>query len=202
VKLTARERWIVLLLPGAAVLLGYAFWFIYSQRGPLAVARQNYDKAVLGAVSDAMVIEQQGNVARLQRELKELDQKKTALDRQVKDTCFCQVDPARRQQATEKMTALLARHRLQLIDESPTAAGHDAKLPRALTETLGRLGSAEAAKTGQLRSYRLVGAFPDVLRAVCELAAAAAPPAVPISLTMAEADGAGPGRTWTLLVWM
>jgi len=218
-KLTARERKLVFVLPAIFVAVGYGWWYGFSLRPREVQARRDYEAAVAGAVPESAVAQQQAAFAKLQQQMKELTAAKTRLDADAATLAGHAVRAAARLEANQKLASVFRRHHLHLIEESDSAAREGspaaAKLPTSLTEAQKRLepkdkhGAAvnetaadKAARSAQLRTYKLVGQFIDVLAAVSELADQAAPPGVPLSLSMAAAEGDSPQQTWTLVIWM
>ena len=59
-----------------------------------------------------------------------------------------------------------------------------------------------AGKGGQVRAFKLAGSYPQVLKAVQELAGRRECLAIPIGLSMSEVDLSVHTRQWMLLVWM
>jgi hypothetical protein len=147
------------------------------------------------------LLQQQGMVARLQRDVAELEKRKVNLDRQKAEVRGEVAAPSRHAHERE-LNALLVRHHLELIEESPPAQGGVAKLPRSVVEAMRPMGDAQWEKSAQVRSFRFTGRFMDVLAAIQELTQDETPPGIPISVTMADANLLDDRRTWTLLVWM
>ena len=201
-KMTDRERIVLLLLPVAVILAGYAWWFNIFYRHKVQAAERDYAVAVAAQVKPLDLMAQRAGNAKTQREVADLEKQKAKLEGQAAALCGKTVIPAERIHADSQLVELLRRHQLQVIEAGPAVKGGEAKLPKSLVEAIGRLGSASHDKTGQVRCLRLTGRFMDVLLAVQELSQTEASPVIPISLTMAEADLAADARQWTLLVWM
>jgi hypothetical protein len=201
-KLTERERLIVLLGPLAIILLGYAWWFNLFARPKLRAAQESYQQALAGRVGPLELPAQQAANAVLQREVDTLEKHKADLDAQAAEVCGHTIDPLRRIDSEHDLTDLFQRHGVQLVATGPASGGGAAKLPKSLSEAIERLGPRSRENSVQVRSLRLSGRFMDVLDAVRELSRAEASPVIPISLTMAEADLSADDRQWTLLVWM
>lgn len=203
-KLSPRERLLVLLLPSVAVLGSYAWWFNMVQRPRLATLQKDYAAAVAGAVQRITVLEQRAELAKTQREVAALEQRQSDLQRQAHDLSCSYLDPQQRHHVEEQLTAVFQRHRLRLIEEAPAGKGEAGKLPRALTEAVSRLGPAPTSSSEHVRTFKLSGSFLDLLHAVQDLSESETAPGVPIGVNMDEVDQEwqSESRVWTLLVWM
>jgi hypothetical protein len=203
-KLSSRERLLVLLLPLTVVLGGYAWWFNVFQRPKMAEFQKDHSAAVANAISPATLMEQRAALAQAQRGFQALEERRNALRQeagQLSGTC---PNPTHSHRAEEELTALFQRYRLQLIEEAPAAKGDSARLPKALTDAVSRLTPAPPGGSEHVRSFKVSGRFLDLLAAVRDLAADETPPGVPIGLSMDEVDATwqSDSRVWTLLVWM
>lgn len=203
-KLSARERKLMFVLPAIAVLAVYGWWYRFYRQPVVEQAQKDHDRAIAGAASREAVAQQQTALAQLQREVKELDQAKARLDRDVAATRMSEIPAAGRLDADQALTSLLRRHHLELIAEEQQQQANTltAKLPASLLEAFKKLGQKDIDKTGQSRTYKFAGHFLDVMQAVDDLAEDSTRVGVPISLTMAEAEGESKQRTWTLVIWM
>ena len=204
-KLTDREKIILLLAPLAVVLGAYAWWFNLFVRAKFSAAQQAYEAAVAGQVSPTALVQEQARKTALQGEIDELQKQKTALESRAAGIAGQKTDALRGIQAEQQLTELFQRHALRLIEEGPGVQHGAAALPGSLAEAIGRVAGtgkppAEAAR--QVRRLRLAGRYPDLLAALRELAQAEHPPGIPLSVTMAEADVDVEQRSWTLLIWM
>jgi len=201
-KLTERERKLLLILPAVAVLIGYAWYYSVSVRSRGAQAQRDYEAAVAGAVTPSALTAQRMQVAGLQRELKELGEMKARLDREMAAAGTHEDLSAGRIATHQDLTGLFRRHDLQLVEESRPTTGTTAALPGSLRAALTRVGLKQADKVGELRVYKLAGRFLNVLEAVRELADQPAAAGIPLSLTMTAGDTGDDRHTWTLTVWM
>ena len=200
-KLTDREKLVLPILPFGIVMGVFSWWFNLVQRPRLVAAQHEHREALAHQVSPAQLARQQMEVTRWTHELEGLEKQKAALDRQAGELCG-QLAAESRHLHARQLNDLLARHGLELLDESPTVRGAQVQLPKSLADALERLQAAPQAKLTQVRCLRFSGRFMQVLEAIRELAQSPSPPGIPISLTMTEANPAAALRTWTLVVWM
>jgi cell division protein FtsB len=140
-KLSSREKLLVLLLPLVAVLGSYAWWFNMVQRPRLAKLQKDYAAAVAGAVQPMTVLEQRAELAKTQREVAALEQRRSDLQRQAHELSCSYLDPQQRHRVEEQLTAVFRRHRLRLIEEAPAGKGEAGKLPKTLTDAVSRRGT-------------------------------------------------------------
>ncbi len=201
-KFTEREKIVILLLPLAIVLGGYAWWYNIFQRPKSLAVEQAHQAAVTAQPTPSDKLVQQAHKNLLDREIEELQKQKAELDGQAAVAAGREIDPRRRIENEKRLGGLLRKHGLEVVGEGFVLHANQAKLPASVGEALGRFGKPSMQPTAQIRRLQLAGTFIDVLAAVSELATMETPPGVPISLSMAEADLQDPQRNWTLLVWM
>lgn len=218
-KLTEREKSILPFLPVVAILLSYAWWFTVVQRPKARAAQEAYRQAIAKQVHPIDLMRRQSEVDALSRDVASLEKQKADLDRSVAEMTGTKA-PSLRHAHNKALNELLERHHLRLVEESPVSQGRGAKLPKSVSDVLGRLtqaaqiaSSGKGAKVGppgqtpveknaQVRSLRFTGRFADVLAAIRELSQNQDPPGIPIALSMAETNLLTELRHWTLLVWM
>jgi hypothetical protein len=198
-KLTERDKWIALVLPLAMVLIVYTLWYRSAVRPEVASTREANAQARANQVPPEAVGRQREQVNLLQAEVKKVEARKADLDRQAAELCGQWTGSGRQLAADQELAALFFQHKLGLLDESPATGGD---LPKSLTAALERLGWKSGTGGGQLRAYKLAGPYPQVLKAIQELARRRECMAIPIGLSMAEADLSAHERQWMLLVWM
>jgi hypothetical protein len=201
-KLSDRERLVVLWLPLALILGGYTWWFNLVQRPRINQVEKVYREIAAKPVSAAEVLTFQARVTQLTHELDALAQQKSRLQAEAAEITGRVVDPRKRILAEQQLSDLFRQHGLQVLEQGPAKQAGDLKLPKAVTDALGRFGEVNREKLGQVLCWRLAGRFADVRTAVQELARQEAPPGIAIGLIMAEADVTVSGRQWTLFVWM
>jgi hypothetical protein len=201
-KITEREKLVLTLLPLAIILGGYAWWFNMFERHRLAKVDADYDRAVAAAVRPLDVMEQRTTVAVLRREIESLKTQNKELEERRLRTLGELAGPQKRMQATGELTGLFERYGLQIIEECPAGKEHGAQLPKSMMEAFGRLAGPAKPAAGRVRCMHFTGRYLDVLAALDDIALDETPPAIPVGLTMSEADANGDVRSWTLLVWM
>jgi hypothetical protein len=198
-KLTERDKWIALVLPMAIVLIVYGFWYRSAVHPEVAKAAQAHAAAVAGQISPAVLARQYQQVEAARAAVKAAEGRKAGLDRQAAELCGQWTTSGRQLTADHELVTLFATHHLDLVDESP--AKGESGLPGSLSAALERLGWV-AGRGGQVRAFKLAGSYPQVLKAVQELAGRRECLAIPIGLSMAEVDLSVSTRQWMLLVWM
>ena len=196
-----RDRLILLLLPSCLVLMIYA-WRANDKKQPaLAQLRQGLEAEQARAVGPALVRQQQARLSAVQAELADLEKQKQGLTQQWQETAALFTQTRSRPERADRFNALLTRNRLTLIESGPAESGRESR-PSGGPEKLAKL---IAERTGgqlpQVWRYRLQGRYVDVMNTLEELSRDE-PLAVPIGLTMKEADPDSSAREWTLLVWI
>jgi hypothetical protein len=204
-KLSDREKLLLLVAPVAVILAGYASWFNLFERAKLQAILSAHEAAVAGEPKPFELRSETARNAALARDVARWVKQKQELEARADAALGQAVDPQWRIQAGGQLTALFSAHGLQVLHEEPAVTRTESKLPRSLAMALARLGKGRSRKTSestQVRRLQLVGRYVDLMEAVEELAQADNPPGVPIRLAMAEADADADVRSWTLWVWM
>jgi len=202
-KLTERERVIVVCLPALAVVLIYALWFMgYGPGSKLRQIRKQI-AGVADRLSPADIAAETETLISLDRQLKTAEAKKAELEHELAQLRRRELEPPEQVAATKALTAMFHRHHLMVVSEGPQSSAQGVKLPQALTAAFGgKPGESPAGAAGHLRTYKLIGPFANLRAAVEELAEDETPPGIAVSLAMEEADGTTPHRVWTLFVWL
>jgi len=202
-KLTEREQILVTLLPAAVIVAGYV-WLspMFSSGKPLGTLRDEYAQAEQDAVRSLELAAQRAQVATLKQQIAELEKEKRELESRMAETCGQLAGSRKRMRSLEALTGLFQRHRLAIVEDCPAEEGHDARLPAPMAEATGRLLGGSPQRAGQVRCIHFVGRYMDVLAALEELAAEQPPAAVPVGLSMSEADVESELREWALFVWL
>ena len=129
-KLSHRERLLVLLLPLTVVLGGYAWWFNVFQRPKMAEIQKDHSAAAANAVSPVTLMEQRAALAQAQRGFQALEERRAALRQEAGQLSGTRPDPDQTHRAEEELTAIFQRHRLRLIEEGPAARARPASCRR------------------------------------------------------------------------
>lgn len=193
-KISARDRKLVVVLPALALVVGYCVVF---DRGPNARIRQlrlQVERARGATVSS-------GDIARAESQLTQATRELAAAEAETDRLRLALADPGATSsnKAAEQVAALLPRHRLALLEQS----GLD-KMPNEVSPSLRRLAAQVGATNGVERALfwrvKFVGTYLDAMSALDELAAADFR-AVPACMTMTDGPSKGT-KTWTLVLWM
>jgi len=202
-KLTEREQVLVTFLPAAVIVAGYV-WLspLFSSGKPLGTLRDEYAQAGQEAVRPLELSAQRAQVATVKRRIEELEKEKRDLEDRMAETCGQLAGSRKRMRSLDALTGLFKRHGLSIIEDGPAEEGHQARLPAPMAEATGRLLGGSPQRAGQVRCIHFVGRYMDVLAALEELAGDSSPAAVPVGLSMSEADVQSELREWTLLVWL
>lgn len=201
-KLTPRERVLLLALPVAVVLGGYAAWYSVTQRPKRAAVERAFREVEAKAVTPLQLDRQEADARQARQALETAQTKKRRLGDEIAALRRHPASLPRRMHSLCSLTTLLDRHRLQLLEESSSAEGLQ-RLPKSLTNALTRIDSpTQKGAGGELRRYKIAGTFANLMQAIEALAADESSPGIPVSLAMDEPDGSTSNRVWTLLIWM
>ena len=160
-KLTDRERKLVLILPAVAVLIGYAWYYSFSLRPQAAQAQRDYEAAVAADVAPPALVAERMQVAGLQRELKELGETKARLDRDMAAAGNREDPTAGRIATHQDLTGLFRRHGLQLVEESQPTAEHVRRAARLAPCGPDPGGAETGRQGGRAAGLQALGQFSE-----------------------------------------
>lgn len=193
-KVTQRDKKLVLLLPALAVAIGYCLMVDRGLNARVRQLRSQVARAKAAPASPDELMRHESQLAQTSRELTSAESE----TQKIRDALAVS-RPAESNQASEQVAALLPRHHLALIEQSLLTAA-----PQEVGQSIRRL-AAQNSETGGVNQaafwrVKFVGTFPDTLAALDELSTSV-PRAVPASLSMSD----GPtkrAKMWTLVLWM
>jgi hypothetical protein len=183
--LTARERLLLLVLPGALVLAAYAFFINASHMGALTKANAQLEK--LRTQAGPVILKPQALAADLQRLKTELADLKRKL------TAFIDggSDAMQRSEAVVMVGALLRRHDMIVVEEGPSAK--QTAIPGTVRGTVSKQNQADG-----VWQVRFLGTWSGVQATLEALPDFEDTACLPLSLSMAEPQTPSPVREWTL----
>lgn len=186
--LTARDRVLLLVLPGALVLALYAVLVNGSHIGALTKANQQFEK--LRGTSGNMPMSATmlaSEVQRLKTELADVQRKLAAFTDGGSDAL-------QRSEAVVMVGSLLRKHGMVVIDEGPSAKQN--------TSTVSTRSSANkqpiATNADSVWQVRFLGTWSGVQATLEALPDFEGSTCLPLSLSMAEPQTPSPVREWTL----
>jgi hypothetical protein len=201
--LSERDKRVVLILPAILVVAGYGWFCFAGKHAESTRLEKSLEEARLRVPTREQLQAQQRHLTLLQRDIagqqKELE---AARQKWLAAAGQCAVS-ALRNERIEKLTSLLHRHGLSLIEdgEAGTARDKEAKAPTALEPLAQQMGQISGQSPPQLRRIRLQGRYGDMLRALQALGQGEVL-AIPVAVTMKAAAEGVDQREWTLLVWI
>ena len=183
--LTARERLLLLVLPGALVLAAYAFFINASHMGALTKANAQIEG--LRTQAGPVNLKPQALAADLQRVKTELADLKRKL------TAFIDggSDALQRSEAVVMVGALLRKHGMIVVEEGPSARQTAAPGPA-------RGAAGRQNHTDGVWQVRFLGTWSGVQATLEALPDFKDTACLPLSLSMAEPQNQSPMREWTL----
>jgi hypothetical protein len=197
---TPREKVLTLLLPSCLIVLVYA-WMAQDKKQPgLAQMKQSLEAARAQAVPSAAVALQSANLAAVKKKIADLEKDKVRLTAAWQASAAHCTTIATRPDRANRLHALLKSRALLLVDSSPGDSAKDGRLSPAL-EKLSKLLAERTGQPPQVWRYRVQGSYKDVLQALQDLSQDDQL-AIPIGLTMKDANSEISTREWTLLVWI
>jgi len=185
--LTARERLLLLVLPGALVLAIYAVFINGSHLAALTKASQQRDK--LREQVGAMSLKPQALAADLQR------LKTEQADMQRKLAAFSDggSDAMQRSEAVVMVGALLRKHGMVVVEEGPSN-----KQAAITSTTRSSTKQPIATNADSVWQVRFLGTWSGVQATLEALPDFEGSACLPLSLSMAEPTTPSPVREWTL----
>lgn len=186
--LTARERLLLLVLPGAVVLAIYSLFVNGSHIGALTKANQQLEK--LRGQSSTLPMSAATLASEVQRMKTEL------ADVQRKLAAFTEggSDAMQRSEAVVMVGALLRKHGMVVVEEGPS------NKQASVTSTARTTASKQAINTNadSVWQVRFLGTWNGVQATLEELPDFEGSACLPLSLSMAEPQTPSPVREWTL----
>jgi len=196
-KLTARDKQLVIWLPALAVIIGY-FWFMAG--GPHARVKrlqQQISQAIEKAPRPLDLAEYEAKIIQLQRALAAGGADMAKLKTNLAALAGVSDHPVHATVA-EKVTALFSQHHLVLVEQ--TRVAQSSALPPALQRLAAQTQKSLGASGAGFWQIKLTGNYVDMADALNELASSELR-AIPATLSMT--DGPQPtAKLWTLVLWM
>jgi len=199
---TTREKLLLTLLPAAVILAGYA-WFgsVTGRTKSFLGLQQEITKAETAAPKPEQLLTQERQLAALagqiNRQGRQQEETRQAWDALVAKCASAEL----RHERIEKLTGLLKRHNLTLLDDAEADANKDARLAPVLETMSKSLSETPKKQKPQLRNLHFQGGYLDVNSILQELARGEVL-AIPVGLTMKPVKDSADKREWTLLVWI
>jgi hypothetical protein len=195
--ITERDKRLLVFLPGLAVLVGYAVWFSATgKHAALSGARTALERAEKAVPTEERLRGQQMQMAMASAEAGRAAREAAEAKNRLTVQLAC-MDPDCRHERMHKLTSLLTRYRLIVIEHRDAEGGKDHVPPTsdALRKQL------PVAATLQLHKIRFAATYQDVMQAITALAKEGAL-AIPVSLTMKESPLNSEWHEWLMLVWL
>lgn len=193
-KVSQRDKKLVLVLPALAVAIGYCLMFDRSLNARIGVLRKQVISARATPASSGELMRQEATLAEATRTLAAVEEETQKIRGALADS-----GASVSNRASEQVAALLTRHRLALIEQAMLTS-----VPQGINPSLQRLAAQGGVTNGAERAVfwrvKFVGTYPDTVSALDELTTSA-PLVIPANLSMAD----GPNKrtkTWTFVLWM
>lgn len=202
-NLTERDKRVVLLLPAILVVAGYG-WFVFAGKYEEQTRlTRSLEEARARTPNAPQLQAQQRYLSQLLRGVSYQQAELEAARQKWLLAAGACTEPALRNERIEKLTRLLQRQGLRLLEDGEvnTARDRDVRLPIDLEPLARQMTQVSGAAPPQLRRIRLHGRYADMERALQELGQGEAL-AIPVVLTMKAATETADQREWTLLVWI
>ena len=199
---STREKLVLTLLPAALIVACYAWLGSVTGKTKLLLGlQQEVAKAETMAPTPTQLQMQERQLASLTGEINRqmlLQQD----SRQAWEALVAKCASAeQRNERIEKLTGLLKRHNLSLLDDAEADGGKDGRLSPML-ENIGKLLAETPKKQKpQLRHLHFEGNYLNVKSVLQELSQGELL-AIPVGLTMKQMKNSEDRREWTLLVWI
>lgn len=196
---TTRERWMLVLIPAAVVLIVYGFFI----RGPLMSKLDTVSSEAERLRADPVA---PADNARLASQRDELILEEQQIDARIAELQNSPLLPsgfgrsASRSSALREITGLMERHRLRLNDQGQVSLA-EAGAPNSFEEMIANTRAMlEASAEPTYRRFRFTGRYQDAYMMLRDLAESGLP-VIPASLRMERIEGSSHLR-WELVVWM
>ena len=197
-KLTDRDKQLVIWLPALVVIIGY-FWLAASApHARIKRLKLQISQAVKDAPRPLDLAEAEANIIQLKRDLAADEADMAKMKTNLAALAGVSGNPIQANVA-EKVAALFSQHHLVLVEQIPVAA-HSTSLPPALQRLAAQSQESLGASGAGFWQVKLTGNYADMADALDDLAGSELR-AIPAILNMA--DGPQPtAKLWTLVLWM
>jgi hypothetical protein len=199
--MTPRDRVLMMLLPGMAILVIYGAYFFTARQKPLAKLQADVAAAKAQVPSPQLMHDRQQAQKYAQKKVADAEGKAKELQVEFEAKIrHCQTGVGRSMRIT-KLTDLLNAHGLQVLDHIPAeGSGKAIKLSGAQERLVKQL--IESGKpVPQAWQFDIFGKFTDLAAALEELGEGELI-AVPLGVTMDEVKDVSPNRHWSLMLWI
>ena len=197
-KLTDRDKQLVIWLPALVVIIAY-FWLAAS--APHARVKRlklQISQAVEKAPRPLDLAGAEANIIQLKRDLAAGEADMAKMKTNLAALAGISGNPIQANVA-EKVAALFSQHHLVLVEQIPMAA-QSATLPPALQRLAAQSQKSLGASGAEFWQVKLTGNYADMADALADLAGSQLR-AIPAILNMT--DGPQPTtKLWTLVLWM
>lgn len=200
--MTERDKVLALILPAAITAVFYVMFYGRSAEESLATAQKELIAARASAIAPAQIDAERMTMAKLAEEFKVNKERQQRLEQRLVELAAQVGKGASRAEKIERLSEILKRHGLAMIEEAPEDEGAaSSKRPPSLVKVNKRINVK--GETEQIRLWRVhfVGPFVDALAALREVADNETL-GVTLSLEMRETDSTTRVRSWTLLIWI
>ncbi|MGR8980235.1 MAG: hypothetical protein ACU84H_09110 [Gammaproteobacteria bacterium] len=213
-----REQWLKRILPALAVAVPY-FVFVSGWVGEKSKkAEQQYLALAQKGISDAALPGMEKERDRIRADIAKLEAEDRSIHQSLSEGSGFLSGAASANEVIDRLTVILAEHKLQLLEEIPSEQVRGEDLSKSLRDTRHWLsdmlaphendaGKAAAAPSADkeaalhIRKIRFAGAYLDTYRAMSVLAESSVR-ALPVSLTM-KPYGENTGKQeWVLKLWL
>ena len=194
-----RDKMLALVLPALIVFIGYILFFFRGKLAENGKAAAELEAARAVAPSSEVVQTHELKVLELEKlrdEIKkELNENKSRCQALL---AACAASTGRSERVA-KLTRLMNKHDLDLLEDRNAEAAKEGKLSRAL-EKLSERAADVGGPRPELRQVRFHGRYRDVHQLLQELSQGDVF-AIPVGLTMST-NSDPERREWTMLVWI
>ena len=195
-----RDKVLMLILPSLVVILGYGFFFLRGKVEASNSLAEGLVKAEAEAPSPARLADARQQKAGLQKEIAGLQSDIATLHKKWQNEAGCCARASRRNERVAKLTGLLSRFQMNILEDAEADPAKDGKLSTSLDWMGQHLAQMSDNQKPQLRCIRFQGRYADVQRALTEMSQGEVL-AIPLALSMKTIEDAQ-RREWTMLVWI
>lgn len=193
-----REQLVIVLMPAAIVLLGYALFVYRGQQNEYKREKQRLESLSKQAVTEQDVMTVGTRVRFARREKSELQQQLDKLQGRIDEVCSRFGGASQQFGTIEQMTQLLRANDVSLISQSTTSEPPLSTHQKEVLQTI-----RERSSGGQLeyRELQLQGRYTDVLAFLQQLGTARVS-VLPVSLELDTSDSTTGVHQWKIVIVM
>jgi acyl-CoA thioesterase len=202
-KLTNRDRVLVIFLPAMIVLLVYGVFHFMGPSRTQARLSVELDKLRTREPAPAQVQQALMQAYQGEKQMTESRARLKSAEDQWRQRTTPPTSGERRPDRLSQLLAILKKRGVHVSDHAAASAsgGNEVRLSPTQEKLASQMVEQGGKQPPQVWRFQLVGTYTNILHTLRELSESE-PLAIPLGLTMKSPEGTTSHRVWTLLLWI